>query len=132
MLCVLAMFGAQVFGSAARFICDCGGEVKVVATSSCSGPHGQECHSDGAHEVDGSHGGSTGGDEKHHEQKTQELATAAFNSHIVVPSPMVLAILAEYFFFAPESSIAPREYLSDAYGGPPPTIALSRTVVLRI
>ena len=132
-LCVFAMFGAQVFGSAARFICDCGGAVKVVATSSCSGPHGQECHSDDADEGDTSHDGSSEGEHKHHEQESEELAaTTAIAPHIVVPSPVVVATLSDFLFFSPESSLAPLEYFPGNYGGPPPGIAVSRTVVLRI
>ena len=137
-LCIFAMFGAQVFGSAARFVCDCGGVLKFVAASSCSGPHGSECHSDAAHDDDAheenaSHDGSDDGDRRHHEQETRELAaTTALAPQIVVPSPVVLAILAEHFFFTPESLIAPLEYFADAFRGPPRNIALSRTVVLRI
>lgn len=132
-LCVFAIFGAQVSGSVARFVCDCGGVLKVVAASACDGPHGLECHSDDAHEGDGSHGGSSEGEHKHHEQESEELAaTTALAPHIVVPSPIVLAILPDFSFFSPEASLAPLLYFPKAFGGPPPDIAVARTFVLRI
>ena len=92
-----------------------------------------EHHPDEASACDSSRGGSNDGDQKQHEQENRELAASTtISSHIVVPAPMVLAVLAEYFFFAPESSLAPREYLPDACGGPLRSIAVLRTVVLRI
>lgn len=127
------MFGAQVFGAAVRFVCDCGGVQLVVDTRSCEGPHGQECHADDAHEGESSRDGSKEDDQKHHEQETEELAaTPAIVSHIVVPSPVVLAILPDFSFFSPEASLAPLLYFPKAFGGPPPDIAVARTFVLRI
>ena len=105
----------------------------VVETSSCEGPHGQKCHTDDEHEGDTSHHGSDEGDQKHHEQESEELAaTTTIVPPIVVPSPVVLAMLPDFSFFSPESSLARLVYFPDAFGGPPPNCAVARTVVLRI
>ncbi len=124
-LCAFAVLGAQVFGVTSRFVCDCSGSQVVVKESSCCGPHGAECHSDEAQPCEG--------DEKQHELEKETLTgTSAPTSHIVVPAAVVLAILPELSFFSPELFAAPAGYLSDAHCYPPLSVALARTVALRI
>lgn len=93
--------------------------------SSCCGPHGAECHSDDGPQKDG--------DEKQHEVEKETLTgTSAPASHIVVPAAVVLAILPELSFFSPELFAAPAGYISDSHCYLPLSVALARTVALRI
>ena len=124
-LCVFAVLGAQVFGVTSRFVCDCSGRQEVVKESSCSGPHGETCHTDGAQQGNG--------DQKQHELEKETLTgTSAPVHHVVIPSAVVLAILPELSIFSPEMFSAPAGYLSDAHCSPPLSVALARTVALRI
>ncbi len=132
MLCILAVFGAQVFGVVRGFVCDCGGVVEFVEISSCQGPHGAECHTDGAPQTHGSQEEHNDSDSKHHEQVGGELQAATSTAKaITAPTPHLLAILAEAFLFAPEP-VSPLKYRTDAGNRPPLSIAVARTVVLRI
>lgn len=130
-LCVFAVIGAQLFGVARGFVCDCGGRSQVVEVSSCSGSHGEHCHMEesesGTHDEEGNE------NRKEHEQVKDDLTgTNGQAPHVVIPAPVMCAALPALMFFAPECLPAPREYPPDSYGGPPPGIAVARTVVLRI
>ncbi len=133
MLCIFAVFGAQVFGVVRGFACDCGGRTQIVEASDCHGPHGASCHEDGAWQPDCADDEKNSDDRKAHKPVNDDLlggnATAPSS---VVPAPSVLAVLPELSLFAPAQPAAEREYLSDAYSGPPLSIAVSRMVVRRI
>ncbi len=132
MLCILAVCGAQVCGVVRGFVCDCGGAVEFVETSSCHGPHGAECHADGSQETHGSHEEHNDGDRRQHEQVGGELQPAASTAKaITAPAPQLLAFLLEPLLFAP-APVSPLKVRTNAGSRPPLNIAVARTVVLRI
>lgn len=136
-LCAFAVLGVQVFGVARGFACDCGGTQRIVKTDGCNGPHGANCHADDSQQdksqqQPGSHD-EGGGDRKEHKQVKEDLTgTNATVPPVVIPSPVILAVLPELLLLAPKSLSTPLEFPADAYGSPPLSMALARTVVLRI
>lgn len=131
-LCAFAVLGAQIFGLSRGYLCDCSGSVEVVKISSCEGLHGIDCHDESAHDVSDSEDHDGGDRKEHDELKGSLTSTIGTVPHVVVPSPVVLSILPDFSLFYPEPTVSFLEYVHDAFGGPPPSIALSRTVVLRI
>lgn len=137
MLCAFAVLGVQVFGVARGFACDCGGTQRIVKTDGCNGPHGVNCHANESQHNEsqqqtGSHE-EGGGDHKQHSQVKQDLTgTSVSVPSVVIPAPVILAVLPELLLLAPKSFSTPLEFPADAYGSPPLSMALARTVVLRI
>lgn len=136
-LCAFAVLGAQVFGVARGFACDCGGIQRIVKTDGCNGPHGTNCHADESQQDKSQQQPSShdegDGEHKQHTQVKQDLTgTSVSVPSVVIPAPIILAVLPELLLLAPKSPSTPLEFPADAYGSPPLSMALARTVVLRI
>ena len=131
-LCVFAVLGAQVFGLARAFVCDCGGDFVIVKSESCHGPHGPNCHVEESEPSQCPDHGHDGGDHKQHDVVKEDLKSTAVNEPLVLPAPVLLALLPELMCFTPETVVTLPEYPTDAYGGPPASAAIARTVVLLI
>lgn len=131
-LCAVAVCVAQVFGVVRGFQCDCGGVPQIVATESCSGPHGAGCHSeDASHDHAPIDGESRGGTKQHTEVKDDLNGTMSAASAAHLPAPFV-AILPEFLCTPADAPATCLLHLRSVCIEPPPNAALKRTVVLRI
>ena len=132
-LCVLALFVAQTFGSKAGYYCVCGGKPVPTQTAYCYGPHGEQCAEEEAHG-----GASTsdegGGDRKDHQVVNQDVQLRPVEAAQQVIAPQVLlAILPMVeILFADRETKVPASYSVDFGESPPFGVTVARTIVLRI
>ena len=116
------MLAAQVFGVNRGFLCDCSGDVDVVAEGTCDAA---------VHE---GHDGCGGEDHHHHEPVEDEIRSAKGSvSTLNVPTPVLLALL-PYFDFPRSTEVhaSYRKHKRHPLDAPPPGVALARTVALLI
>lgn len=132
-LCLIALLGAQVFGSGRGYVCDCAGVVEWTALDHCDGPHGTECHREtSAKDANGAHQDSDGA-RKDHEQLRDEVQVRLLP---VIQAPMhVPVLLAVMELLVPAMSsvdftIGSAVVVEDL--GPPPGVTVARTVVLLV
>lgn len=131
------MLVAQIFGVVRAYACDCSGRTQIVSAESCVGPHGKDCHSseskpsrDTSRDTSDDHRDGT---RKQHDSVTEDLQLTNVSAPpIVIAEPVVLAILPDLFQFELERNSFPLEVISDASGHPPLSVAVVRTVVLRL
>ncbi len=131
-LCLIALFGAQIFGLARGYVCDCAGQTEWTAQDHCAGPHGRDCHRDVAadHRDNDDHGAQNRRD---HEQVRDEVQSRLAQS-IDVPMPVPFLVV----FFGEEA--APCEGAAQMASfvqagvdfGPPLGVVVARTTVLLI
>ncbi len=132
LLCLTALLGAQVFGLARGYRCDCAGLAVWTAQDHCHGPHGSDCHQDavsdtGHHENDGAE------DRRDHEQvrdEVQSRLSLSIEAPVLVPVPVV--------FLGGEATWSARILPTglvialDKGTGPPWGVTIARTTVLLI
>lgn len=132
-LCVLALFVAQTFGSKVAYFCLCGGKPVQTQTSYCEGPHGAKCHADDA-KAAGSHSEKESGSRQDHQAVNQDVQSRLVDASQQVIAPQVLlAILPmlETFFASPEAKVQ-ASYSVDFGESPPFGVTVARTIVLLI
>ena len=133
LLCVLALFVAQTFGSKAGFYCLCGGKPVPTQSSYCDGPHGAKCHADDAKDA-GSHSEKDSGSRKEHQVVSQEVQLRSVEAGLQVIAPqVVLAILPLLEVLARGHDAKVEASYSVDFGESPPFgVTVARTILLRI
>ncbi len=134
MLCVLALFVAQTFGSKVAYYCLCGGKPVPTLTAYCYGPHGEECAEEEAKAGDAPCEDNEGGDRKDHQVVSQEVPMRAMDAKAQVFAPQVLLAVLRVvdFVYADREVKAPTGYLTRFGESPPFGVTVARTIVLRI
>ena len=132
-LCVLALFVTQTFGSKAGYYCLCGGKPVPTQASYCFGPHGEKCAEEEAH-GGAATGDESGGDRKDHQVVNQEVQLRPVEAAQQVIAPQVLLTIlpmAEIIFASQEAKV-PASSSVDFGESPPFGVTVARTIVLRI
>ena len=132
-LCVLALFVAQTFGSKAGYVCLCGGKPVPTQTSHCHGPHGEKCHT-GDVQADDSHSEEGSGEREEHQVVNQEVQLRPVEAGPQVIAPQVLLAilpLLEVLARGHDAKVA-ASYSVDFGESPPFGVTVARTIVLRI
>ena len=88
LLGVLSLLGAQVFGIARGFECDCTGRVEFTQFDHCHGPHHSDCHRDEApghqHEE-----GDDAGERREHQQVRDDVDSRQLPPTMAASRPAV-------------------------------------------
>ena len=132
-LCVLALFVAQSFGSRPAFVCFCGGKPVATETSHCHGPHGEQCHAD-EHDGTGEHSEGKSGDREDHQVVSQDVEMLPAQAALQVTAPQaLLAVLPRLatVISRQEAKVAVN-YFVDLGESPPLGVAVASTIVLLI
>lgn len=129
---LLALLGAQVFGLARGYACDCSGRFEMTAFDHCHGPHHHDCHRE--EELGHEHHEGDGAGERHEHQRLHDdhegraLAAAALAVNFV---PVLLAVFDDVPRWT--ETIFPKTPRTDLnVGTGPPGVAVARTTVLLI
>ncbi len=130
---VLAVVSAQLFGVGRSFLCLCSGAPVAMASDHCHGPHGADCHTEGAP----AHPGEScpdNGDKQSHAQVAQDFQSlAAQTEPLVLTAPLMFELLTlDNSERANGAPLFVLENATDLCGSPPCGVAVARTVVLLI
>lgn len=130
---VLAIVSAQVFGVDRSFLCLCTGTLVATASDHCHGPHGKNCHE----KEEPAHSGEScpdGGDKQPHAQVAQDFQSlSAPAAPFVLPAPELLVLLTlDDSRWGKAEPVPALENAADLRGSPPTSVAVARTIVLRI
>ncbi|MEQ1862217.1 MAG: hypothetical protein ABMA13_20055 [Chthoniobacteraceae bacterium] len=132
-LCVLALFVAQTFGSKVGYYCLCGDKPVPTQTSHCHGPHGEKCHTDDA-QTGAPHSEEGAGEREDHQVVNQDVQLRPVEAAAQVIAPQVLlAILpmVEVLFASRDAKVS-ASYSVDFGESPPFGVTVARTIVLLI
>ena len=132
-LCVVALFVTQTFGSKAGYYCVCGGEPVPTLAAFCDGPHGEKCHTSDA-QADDSHSDEGSGDRREHQVVNQDvqLRPAEATQQIIAPQVLLAILPMVEILFASQEAKAPASSFVDFWKSPPFGVTVARTIVLRI
>ena len=132
-LCVLALFVAQTFGSKAGYVCLCGGKPVPTQTSHCHGPHGEKCHT-GDVQADDSHSEEGSGQREDHQVVNQDVQLRPVEAaqQIIAPQVLLAMLPVVHILFASQEAKVPASYSVDFGESPPFGVTVARTIVLRI
>jgi len=133
LLCLTALFGAQVFGVVRGYVCDCTGLMQWTAQDHCHGPDHDNCHRDEApgHEH---REGDGAGERRDHEQVRDEVDSRLVQPSVDAPSlvPVLIAVFGGEALWTAPVVMRPAWDEVPADTGPPPGVAVARTTVLLI
>ncbi|MDB6172502.1 MAG: hypothetical protein JWL59_1813 [Chthoniobacteraceae bacterium] len=131
-LCILALFTAQLFGMQRGYVCMCAGKAVLTQTTHCHGPHGSQCHASNSAESHSEEG--QGSREEHASLKGDLTLRSVEVAPQFVAAPCVLVGSLPLFevLIAPSRAEVPmRAFLRDE--GPPPFgVTVARTIVFLI
>ena len=123
-LVFLALGAVQLFGVNAGYFCDCNGTAQIVDTAYCVVPHDSDCDT-------GGHDDHNDGGHKDHDKLSAELQSSPAPTVVIsVPAPLMLCILPAPALPPSLAEQAAAKFHADVHGGPPPGLAIERTVVL--
>jgi hypothetical protein len=129
-LCVLALFTAQLFGVQLGYLCACAGKVVLTQTTHCHGPHGIQCHASN-NDCSDSHCEEGQEDREEHTVLKGDLPlrSAEAGPQFADP-PMLFALPLIEILLAPPVAEVPVPFVDQS---PPPFgVTIARTVVLLI
>ncbi|MDB6154711.1 MAG: hypothetical protein JWL90_3164 [Chthoniobacteraceae bacterium] len=129
-LCILALFTAQMLGVQRGYVCMCAGKAVLTQTTHCHGPHGSQCHASDSAESHSEEG--QGSREEHASLNLTLRSVEVAPQFVAAPSVLLGTLPVLEVLLAPSRAEVPVRAFARDEGPPPFGVTVARTVVLLI